>query len=327
MDKTTRNAIQNATWNASRPYGGRTSPQSGFDSVVLINNPEETGKATEPAASSQDHHPEPAVGSASNAVRQAANLATNLAGNPTADPVACPTSTAPRERVPRPVRSFVLREGRLTAGQERAFRELWSRFGVDWAPGQTLDPQALFAADQPSTAPITLEIGFGNGESLASMAAAAPEHDFIGLEVHRPGVGHLLLLLEQQRLTNVRVLRTDATALLGTGLRPSSLDRVQLFFPDPWPKKRHHKRRIVQPSFVAAVAQALRPGGIFHLATDWTPYAEWMLTMLEDANALFENCAGPGQFSARPPQRPLTKFERRGQRLGHQVHDLIYRRR
>ncbi|WP_462321313.1 tRNA (guanosine(46)-N7)-methyltransferase TrmB [Halochromatium sp.] len=221
----------------------------------------------------------------------------------------------------------MLREGRLTAGQERAFRELWPRFGVDWAPGETLDPQALFAADQASPAPITLEIGFGNGESLASMAAAAPEHGFIGLEVHRPGVGHLLLLLEQQGLSNVRVLRTDATALLGTGLRPGSLDRVQLFFPDPWPKKRHHKRRIVQPSFVAAVAQALRPGGIFHLATDSTPYAEWMLTILEDANALFENCAGPGQFSARPPQRPLTKFERRGQRLGHQVHDLIYRRR
>lgn len=251
-----------------------------------------------------------------------------------------PLHDAPaHQRVARPIRSFVLREGRLTAGQERAFQELWPRFGVDWEPGETLDPQALFVAATATATgtarastpsherPITLEIGFGNGESLAAMAAAAPERDFIGLEVHRPGVGHLLLLLEQQGLTNVRVLRADATALLQQGLVAASLDRVQLFFPDPWPKKRHHKRRIVQPSFVTAVARALQPGGRFHLATDWTPYAEWMLSMLDDANALFENSAGPGRFSPRPTQRPLTKFERRGERLGHQVHDLIYRRR
>lgn len=287
------------------------------------------------------------------------------------------------ERVRRPIRSFVLREGRLTTGQERAFRELWPRFGVDWLPGEALDPRALFAPGQPSpepgaapgveselrpeaqpevrpstlhgagpnpqpsnanpcaeasehaapktdpptARPITLEIGFGDGESLVAMAAAAPERDFIGLEVHRPGVGHLLLELERQGLTNVRVLRTDATALLETGLAPASLDAVQLFFPDPWPKKRHHKRRIVQPGLIAAVARALRPGGSFHLATDWTPYANWMLAMLDDATELFENSAGPGRFSVRPAQRPITKFERRGQRLGHRVHDLIYRRR
>ncbi len=234
-------------------------------------------------------------------------------------PLSETTSALPR----RAIRSFVLREGRLTAGQERAFRELWPRFGIDWQPGEALDPQALFATARP----ITLEIGFGDGESLAAMAAAAPERDFIGLEVHRPGVGHLLLALEQRALTNVRVLRADATALLETGLPSASLDRVQLFFPDPWPKKRHHKRRIVQPGFVAAVARVLRPGGSFHLATDWTPYADWMLAMLDGAPELFENSAGPGQFSARPAQRPITKFERRGQRLGHQVHDLIYRRR
>lgn len=262
-----------------------------------------------------------------------------------------PARALSHEQGKRPIRSFVLREGRLTAGQERAFRELWPRIGIDWQPGEALDPQALFAAAQPDTEskvsklvdaiedkpdaaagraherPITLEIGFGDGESLAAMAAAAPERDFIGLEVHRPGVGHLLLALEQQRLTNVRVLRTDAAALLETGLPSASLDRVQLFFPDPWPKKRHHKRRIVQPGFVAAVARVLRPGGSFHLATDWTPYADWMLAMLDGAPELFENSAGPGQFSARPAQRPITKFERRGQRLGHQVHDLIYRRR
>ncbi|MEA3638403.1 MAG: tRNA (guanosine(46)-N7)-methyltransferase TrmB [Lamprobacter sp.] len=230
------------------------------------------------------------------------------------------TTSAPLRRE---IRSFVLREGRLTAGQERAFRELWPRFGIDWQPGEVFDPQALFATARP----ITLEIGFGDGESLAAMAAAAPERNFIGLEVHRPGVGHLLLRLEQRDLTNLRVLRTDATALFETGLPSASLDRVQLFFPDPWPKKRHHKRRILQPGFVAAVARVLQPGGIFHLATDWTPYADWMLAMLDDASELFENSAGLGQFSVRPAQRPITKFERRGQRLGHQVHDLIYQRR
>ena len=229
----------------------------------------------------------------------------------------------------RPIRSFVLREGRLTVGQERAFRELWPRFGVDWQPGEVLDPPALFATDplMCTEKPITLEIGFGDGESLAAMAAAAPERHFIGLEVHRPGVGHLLLALEQRELTNVRVLRADATTLLETGLPSACLDAVQLFFPDPWPKKRHHKRRIVQPGLIAAVARVLRPGGIFHLATDWTPYADWMLAMLDGAPELFENSAGPGQFSTRPAQRPITKFERRGQRLGHQVHDLIYQRR
>jgi tRNA (guanine-N7-)-methyltransferase len=254
-------------------------------------------------------------------------------------------------RAQRPIRSFVLREGRLTAGQERAFRELWPRFGVAWQPGTVLAPDALFRAAQPGTAiasaqwpeaeqtaaaaedgqpcsrPITLEIGFGDGESLAAMAAAAPERDFIGLEVHRPGIGHLLLALERLGLDNVRVLRADASALLATGLPPANLDRVQLFFPDPWPKKRHHKRRIVQPGFITAVARALRSGGTFHLATDWPPYADWMLGLLDGEPELFANLAGRGQFSPRPAHRPITKFERRGQRLGHPVHDLLYRRR
>ncbi|MBK1704125.1 tRNA (guanosine(46)-N7)-methyltransferase TrmB [Halochromatium glycolicum] len=248
----------------------------------------------------------------------------------------------------RPIRSFVLREGRLTAAQERAFRELWPRFGVDWQPNRVLDPCTLFGGAQPRTKaarpsaehattqaearrpcarPITLEIGFGDGESLAAMAAAAPERDFIGLEVHRPGIGHLLLALERLGLDNVRVLRADASALLSTGLPAGCLETVQLFFPDPWPKKRHHKRRIVQPDFIAAVARALRPGGTFHLATDWPPYAEWMLAMLDGAPELFVNQAGPGRYAERPASRPITKFERRGQRLGHPVHDLLYRRR
>jgi tRNA (guanine-N7-)-methyltransferase len=271
------------------------------------------------------------------------NLGSNLGSSAGAHPGLGSSAGSRR----RGVRSYVLREGRLTAGQERAFAELWPRFGLDWQGGDTLDPRAIFAGDRsaltsetvgrdPHTSaastppaqarPITLEIGFGDGESLAAMAAAAPERDFIGIEVHRPGIGHLLLRLEQEQLTNVRVLRADAIQVLTAALPPSCLDRVQLFFPDPWPKKRHNKRRIVQPGFIAAVARVLQPGGIWHLATDWPPYAEWMLRMLDAAPALFDNLAGPGRFSPRPPARPVTKFERRGQRLGHPVHDLLYRR-
>ncbi|MGB5733948.1 MAG: tRNA (guanosine(46)-N7)-methyltransferase TrmB, partial [Thiohalocapsa sp.] len=170
----------------------------------------------------------------------------------------------------RGIRSFVLREGRLTAGQERAFSELWPRWGCDWRPGQLLDLPALFG----NANPVVLEIGFGNGESLAQMAAAQPQRNFLGLEVHRPGVGHLLLEIERLGLGNLRVLRQDAIGLLREGLVPASLDAVHLYFPDPWPKKRHHKRRIVQPDFVALVARVLVPGGLLHAATDWEPYAE-----------------------------------------------------
>ncbi|WP_058553713.1 tRNA (guanosine(46)-N7)-methyltransferase TrmB [Thiohalocapsa sp. ML1] len=229
----------------------------------------------------------------------------------------------------RPVRSFVLREGRLTAGQQRAFATLWPHFGVDWAPGTPLDPAALFDVRRP----VVLEIGFGNGESLAAQAAAEPDRGFLGLEVHRPGVGHLLLEIERLGLTNLRVLRADATALLrrppGTqaGLPDGSLARVQLFFPDPWPKTRHHKRRIVQPDFMRDIARVLAPSGLFHAATDWAPYAEHMRAVIEALPELFENTAGAGRFAPRPARRPLTKFERRGERLGHAVLDLLYRRR
>jgi tRNA (guanine-N7-)-methyltransferase len=227
----------------------------------------------------------------------------------------------------RPVRSFVLREGRLTAGQERAFRTLWPRFGVDWQAGTLLQPSALFE----QSLPVVLEIGFGNGESLAAQAAATPERNFLGLEVHRPGIGHLLLEIERRGLANLRVMRQDARALLrpppAGGLPDASLAGVQLFFPDPWPKKRHHKRRIVQPDFMRDVARVLVPGGRFHAATDWAPYAEHMLGVVEALPDLFENTAGPGRFAERPQSRPPTKFERRGERLGHQVFDLVYWRR
>ncbi|AGA90798.1 tRNA (guanine-N(7)-)-methyltransferase [Thioflavicoccus mobilis 8321] len=220
------------------------------------------------------------------------------------------------------MRSFVLREGRLTAAQERAFATLWPRFGVDWRPGERLDLPALFGNDRP----VILEIGFGNGESLATMAEQTTERNFLGIEVHRPGVGHLLLEIERRGLTNLRLLRQDAVEVIAGGLAPASLAGVQLFFPDPWPKTRHHKRRILTPTLVDQLADALRPSGTLHAATDWEPYAEQMLETLS-ASPRFENTAGPDRYAERPATRPLTRFERRGQRLGHPVRDLIFRRR
>lgn len=223
----------------------------------------------------------------------------------------------------RPVRSFVLRQGRMTPAQERAFAELWPRYGVDWRPGTLLDLPALFGNPRP----VALEIGFGNGESLAQMAAAEPALNWLGVEVHGPGVGHLLLRIEALGLTNLRVLRHDAVELLAQGLGSGTLERVQLFFPDPWPKTRHHKRRILTPRFVALLGRVIGPGGTFHCATDWAPYAEQMRQVLEAPGSPFLNTAGAGCFAQRPPQRPLTRFERRGERLGHPVRDLVFRRR
>ncbi len=222
----------------------------------------------------------------------------------------------------RPIRSFVLREGRLTAAQARALATLWPRFGIDWVPGEALDLPALFGNDRP----VVLEIGFGNGQSLATMAEQDPGRNWLGIEVHRPGIGHLLLEIERRGLTNLRVLRQDAVEVLRTGLSPGALDAVQLFFPDPWPKRRHHKRRILNSELIELLARVIRPGGIFHAATDWPPYAEQMLELLEDARDWFVNTAGPGQYAPRPAHRPLTRFEQRGERLGHPVRDLIYRR-
>jgi tRNA (guanine-N7-)-methyltransferase len=219
----------------------------------------------------------------------------------------------------RAIRSFVRREGRITRSQQRALDELLPAFGLP--ADKVIDPTAVFGR----SAPLTLEIGFGNGDSLATMAAQDPAGDFIGIEVHRPGVGHLLLELERRELTNVRVMCDDAVPLVQHCLPDGSLDRVLLFFPDPWPKKRHHKRRIVQPAFVELIATKLRPGGILHMATDWEPYAEHMLGVLSQSDA-FRNCADPGNYSPRPDYRPATKFERRGQRLGHGVWDLLFER-
>ncbi len=222
----------------------------------------------------------------------------------------------------RPIRSFVLREGRFTEGQRKAYERCWSRFGVTCAKGERLDPFRLFGNRRP----LYLEIGFGNGEALAEMAARHPENNYLGIEVHRPGVGHLLLRLEAQQQENVRVIRQDAMEVLHHHLPDGVLDGVMLFFPDPWHKKRHHKRRIVRPEFVALLARRMKSGGRLHFATDWEDYARQMMRVLSEADA-FENSQGRGQFAPRPEARPLTRFEQRGRRLGHGVWDLLFRKR
>jgi tRNA (guanine-N7-)-methyltransferase len=227
------------------------------------------------------------------------------------------TGTAPPRRA---IRSFVVRAGRMTHAQERAWRELWPAWGVDQD-----DAPLDFAATFGRTAPVTLEIGFGNGESLVALAADHSERNYLGLEVHPPGVGHLLLCCESARLTNVRVVCQDAVEVLQQRVPDASLAEVLLYFPDPWPKKRHHKRRIVQPAFVELVARKLQPAGVLRMATDWQPYAEHMLATV-GACAALRNESATGDYVERPASRPLTRFERRGQRLGHGVWDLAFRR-
>lgn len=217
----------------------------------------------------------------------------------------------------RPIRSFVLREGRLTEGQRWALEELWPRYGVE--PDGVIDSPALFGRE----APVWLEIGFGNGEALRHMAARHPEVDFLGIDVHRPGVGHLLKALAADGITNVRVIRADAAAVVRECLPRASLDRVLVFFPDPWPKKRHHKRRLIQPAFADALARVLRPGGHLHLATDWDDYAAHMRAVLDPHPAFVDTGGERGEHALR---RPETRFEARGERKGHAVHDLVYRR-
>jgi len=231
---------------------------------------------------------------------------------------------SPAQRPPKlhRIRSYVLRGGRLTAGQQRAFATLWPRWGLDYDPSP-LDLPELFGNHQP----VFLEIGFGNGESLAEMARRHPERNYLGIEVHRPGVGHLLLRLEEHGCENVRLIRHDAVDVVQRMLASASLSGAYLLFPDPWHKKRHHKRRILQTAFVEDLARVIHPGGFLHLATDWQDYAEHMLTTLEADRLHFANQAGPGNYSPRPAERPSTKFEQRGERLGHGVWDLIFTRR
>jgi tRNA (guanine-N7-)-methyltransferase len=223
----------------------------------------------------------------------------------------------------RAIRSYVLRTGRITSAQQRALEQHWPRFGIEFA-AQPLELARVFGR----VAPCTLEIGFGNGEHLLERACAAPTQDFLGVEVHRPGIGHLLLAAAAAGVTNLRIIAHDAVDVLRQQLAPGCLSEVQLLFPDPWPKKRHHKRRLVQPDVVALLASRLVPDGRLHLATDWEPYAQQMLELLS-ACELLANCAAGGGFMDidAAESRSATRFELRGERLGHQVRELLFRRR
>ena len=228
-------------------------------------------------------------------------------------------STDPSQRL-RPVRSYVIRGGRLTTGQQRALDDLYPLWGVPDGD-EPLDFDALFGRK----AERILEIGFGNGESTWRMAKEEPDRDFIGVEVHPPGVGRLLLALEAEEVTNVRVWLGDAVDFLEQRITEASLAGIRIYFPDPWHKKRHHKRRLIQPDFVALLASRLAPGGILHLATDWVPYAEHMLEVLQAAHG-FVNQSPDGDYCPQPAWRPHTKYEARGDRLGHETRDLIFKR-
>lgn len=218
------------------------------------------------------------------------------------------------------IRSYVLRTGRMTPGQRRAYTEGWQRWGIEYGASQ-LDFDAMFGRSGPRV----LEIGFGMGQSLAEMALANPDTNFIGIEVHRPGVGRLLHSIAEHGIGNIRVYCHDAVEILRNCIPDASLDTVQIFFPDPWHKKRHNKRRLIQPTFVAQLLGTLKPGGTLHLATDWEDYAQQMMAVLSGAEGLSNSC-GEGEFFPRPEQRPLTKFELRGERLGHGVWDLVFLR-
>jgi len=218
----------------------------------------------------------------------------------------------------RTVRSFVKREGRLTKGQAAAIERLWPSIGLTLENGR-LDLATVFGRK----APVTLEIGFGMGHSLVEMASKARERDFIGIEVHEPGVGTCLMAVEESGVDNLRVFHEDAVEVLKQCIPDGSLNCVQIFFPDPWHKKRHHKRRIVQPEFVQLLAQKIESGGIIHLATDWKNYAEHMLEVLNGAPDL-SNLSASEDYVPRPESRPKTKFERRGEGKGHGVWDLQF---
>ncbi|VXA92013.1 tRNA (m7G46) methyltransferase, SAM-dependent [Pseudomonas sp. 8AS] len=224
------------------------------------------------------------------------------------------------ERPHRGIKSFVMRSGRMTEGQQRGLDLGWPKFGLQLEDGLR-DFDQVFGR----SAPRTFEIGFGMGHATLEMAAAAPEQDFIGVEVHKPGVGALLNGMLTQNLSNIRVYSCDALEVLRDCVADASLDRLLLFFPDPWHKSRHHKRRIVQPAFAELVRQKLKIGGVLHMATDWEQYAEHMLEVLNVAPG-YRNLAADGRCVERPSERPVTKFERRGERLGHGVWDLKFQR-
>jgi len=220
----------------------------------------------------------------------------------------------------RKIRSFVLRKGRLTTAQQHALDELWPHYGIE-----NRETLLDFSDHFERSSDVVLEIGFGNGESTWRMAQQEPEKNFIGVEVHEPGIGHLMLALEKHAIENVRIVCQDAVPFLQARIPAGSLAGVRIYFPDPWPKKRHHKRRLVQPDFVDLLARCMAHDAIFHLATDWQPYADHVLEVMQSRTD-FVNLSATGDYCERPAWRPHTKYEARGERLGHEVRDLLYRR-
>lgn len=228
-----------------------------------------------------------------------------------------PATEAPKRRI----KSFVKRTGRMTDLQRQAYKENWQKFGLSRETG-AFDAKASFANEQP----VILEIGFGMGGSLAEMALKSPDKNYLGIEVHSPGIGKLLSLVSEQGSDNVRVYEDDAVEVLKQCVADNSLAGVQIYFPDPWHKKRHNKRRLIQPEFLALLIQKLKPEAVIHLATDWEHYAEQMMEVLS-ANSDIANMIGEQEYAPRPDWRPETKFERRGARLGHGVWDLLFKKR
>jgi tRNA (guanine-N7-)-methyltransferase len=231
-----------------------------------------------------------------------------------------------QEKFIRKIRSFVRREGRLTRGQQRALDELFPLYGLVPVENELINFTAIFGNEHP----VHLEIGFGNGQTLTHMAAEQADVNFVGIEVHRPGVGNALLQIKKQSLQNVRVICEDAVEVITDHIPDNSLAAVYIFFPDPWHKKRHHKRRLVQIDFIEAVKKKMKPGGVLHLATDWEDYAHHMMEVMQQVEGL-ENMArsdpeNKNGFCLRPDYRPVTRFEQRGLRLGHGVWDLMFKK-
>ena len=214
-----------------------------------------------------------------------------------------------------------MRPGRMTEAQDKAYQTLWDEYGLV-CQHQRLDLRETFGRD----APVVFEIGFGMGDSLLSQALNEPGRDFVGAEVYKPGVGRLMNEAKKAGVTNLRVICEDAVEVLSDGLGPQCLEGVQIYFPDPWHKKRHHKRRLVQLKFINLLAHRVCLGGFCHLATDWAPYAEWMIEIFSQT-ATWHNTSEKGDFVLRPARRPITKFETRGERLGHEIFDLVYERK
>ena len=227
------------------------------------------------------------------------------------------------EHMHRRIRSFVLRQGRVTKGQERALETQWPKYGVEYGL-QSIDLNTLFSRENSKK---ILEIGFGMGETTAKIAQTLPDCDFLAAEVHTPGVGALLKLIEEGSLTNIRIIQHDVVEVLQSMMADASLDGVHIFFPDPWHKKRHHKRRLIQTEFVKLLCTKIKTGGYLHVATDWQEYAEWVLEVLNAEPQLQNTAAKENNGHAeKPSYRPLTKFENRGIKLGHGVWDMVFRR-